>query len=229
MSFPIDYLSILAIGGVSSGLALLTQIINKLMINEKKADEMTNEMNSIQKELKTLDPKSKEFSNKQEKMLDINLDRMKMQFKPMFVTFLPYIIMFYIVSGFFAYGTIVVGSTVDLSISGNGHVYSDCLGIDKDVINKLSEKVNITSENCTMTLGNTTTTLELGKNKPILFTAENMEINIMPPSREYIPLPVSLPIVGDSLGWLGVFIIFSFASSAILSKLLKGKYLRKWE
>jgi uncharacterized membrane protein (DUF106 family) len=225
----IDYISILIIGGISSGLALLTQIINKLMINEKRADEMTNEMNRIQKELKTIDPKSKEFSDKQEKMLDINLDRMKMQFKPMFVTFLPYIIMFYILAGVFAYGPIVVGSTVGLSITGSGHVYSDCLGINKDVIDKLSEKVNITSENCTLTLGKTTTAIELGNNKPISFTAENMAINIMPPGRKYIPLPVSLPFVGDSLGWLGTYIIFSFIASAIISKLLKGRYLRKWE
>lgn len=224
-----DYVTIGLIGGIAFSLALATQVINKLMINEKQVDQMNVDMKSMQKELKTLDPKSKEFSQKQEKMLDINLSRMKMQFKPMMITFLPYILIFYVISGMFSFAPIMVGSTVDVLITGEGHVYSECLGLDQDIDGKLEKQVTIGSEGCIVAIGDTETEIALGGSEPISFSSQEIDFQMTPPEKEYIPLPVSLPLVGDSLGWLGVFITFSFSSSMILSKLLKGKYLRKWE
>ena len=224
-----DYVGIFTIGGIAMGLSLMTQLVNKLTINENKVERITKEMNDINKELKTLSPKSKEFETKQEKMLDINLDRMKMQFKPMMFTFIPYIIIFSIISGTFAYNPLEMGSTIEMSISGTGHVYSECFDLDQNITKKFQETLVIGSENCTMILGSTETQIELGQKQIVSFGAEDLKIQITPEEKTYIELPVSIPIAGDSIEWIGVFILFSFASSMVLSKLLKGKQLRKWE
>lgn len=215
--------------GFAFGLSLLSQVINKLMINERRTDKNREEMKKIQGELKGLDPKSKEFSEKQNRMLDINMEIMKQQFKPMLFTFVPYIFIFYLMSSMLAYAPIAVGTTVGVNILGSGNVFSDCLNLNQTVTDTFNTAAQVKSETCKVTLGSSELDLDLvGKQGIVEKEAGGMKLRITPPGNIYIPLPVSLPIVGDSLGWLGTFVLFSFISSLILSKLLKGRYLRKW-
>jgi uncharacterized membrane protein (DUF106 family) len=225
----VDYIGIMIIAAVACGLSLMTQIVNKIMINEKKADRMTVEISTIQKDLQKLDTKSKEFEQKQEKMMDMNLERMKMQMKPLLVTFLPYIIIFYFITGALAYGVIAPGTNVSVLITGTGHVTSECLGIDQDITEDFKKSLTVGSEDCKITLGAVETAIKTGGKEPINFNSDTLQLQIMPPQKTYIPLPVSLPMVGNSLEWLGTFVLFSFISSIILTKVLKGRYLRNWE
>ena len=54
---------IITIAGIAVGLSVMTIIINKLLINEKMVNETREKMKELQKELKGIDPKSKERRN----------------------------------------------------------------------------------------------------------------------------------------------------------------------
>ncbi|MDD5181562.1 MAG: EMC3/TMCO1 family protein [Candidatus Nanoarchaeia archaeon] len=215
---------------LASGLSLMTQIVNKLTINEKKADQYREEMKKMQNELKTMDPKSAEFTKKQDEMLDKNMWIMKQQFKPMMFTLLPYLIVFYFVTPIFAYNAIAIGSQVTVSVTGTGDVFSDCLGIDTAVSGSFKNITTVSSENCTANLGGTEVDLNLiGSGNINTFEAGGLKMSVMPPEKEYIKFPISIPFAGKSFGWLGTFIWSSLFASLILTKVLKGRYLRKWE
>ena len=219
---------ILIVGGIAFVLALTTQLINKLLINEKLVDENKEKMKEYQKKLKTLEPKSKEFNEMQDKVLDISMVNMKQQFKPMIFTFIPFIIIFYLISGMFAFSAIDVGSEVQVELKGNGIFEAECLGINETINSKFTTKA-IVSGDCTANLGGREANLSLvGSKKPINLDLSNLKLMITPPKLVFFTLPFSLPFIGASIGWLGTFITFSLISSLILSKLLKGKYLRKW-
>lgn len=215
---------------LAAGLSLMTQIVNKLMINEKKTDQYRKDINDVQKELKTMDPKSAEFTKKQDEMLDKNMWIMKQQFKPMMVTLLPYLIVFYFLTPIFAYNPIMLGSTVSVSISGTGDVFSECLNIDTTVSGSFKNITTIQSDNCTASFGNANLNLDLiGASSIKTYEANGLKMTVMPPEKIYVPLPISIPFAGNSLGWLGTFIWSSLITSLILTKVLKGRYLRKWE
>jgi len=223
-------MSLLAIAIIGSGLAMLTIIINKLLVNEKFVDEAREKMKNLQKELKGLDVKSKEFKEKQEEILNLNMAIMKEQFKPMFITFLPYIIAFYFLPGMFAYSPIDVNSTVHLDAFGVGKLQIDCLGLNQSIEKKFSDDFVVKSENCTAIVNGNEYELNLiGKKNIVNLDVSDIKIKITPPKRIYINLPFSLPLIGDKIGWLGTFIIFSFLTSTIANKLLRKVYLRKWK
>lgn len=216
--------------GVSVCLAFMTQIINKLLINEKYADESRKKMSEIQKELKTLNPQSKEFREKQDKMLDMNMTIMKQQFKPMMFTFLPYIFVFYLLGAAFSFAPIEVGSTIQLDVSGNAHIFSECLNLNETVNNNAIFEANVTSNGCNIMVNGEDAGMELiGTSKETTVNIGDVSLKITPPKQVFLDLPFDIPFVGSKIGWLGTYIIFSFAVSMILNKVLKGKYLRKWE
>lgn len=221
---------ILWVALIAFGLSLMTQIVNKLVINEKQVDQNREDIKKYQKELKGMDPKSKEFQEIQDKLLDKNFWIMKQQFRPMMFTFLPYIIVFYFLSSMLAYSPIAVGSVVDMQITGIGTIQSDCLNLNTAVSGKYASDVTIGTEDCSITVDGTELNMDLiGSQNIRKFDAENLKITIKPPEKEYIKLPLSLPLVGNSLGWLGTFIFSSLISSLFLTKVLKGRYLRKWD
>jgi len=216
--------------GVSVCLALMTQVINKLLINEKFTDESRKKMSEIQKELKTLSPQSKEFREKQDKVLDMNMAIMKQQFKPMMVTFMPYIIVFYILGASFSFAPIAVGSAIQLDVSGDAVIFSECLGLNETVVGQTVIEADVTSNDCTLLVNGEDAGVDLiGKKQEINANVGDVSINIKPPKQIFLNLPFKLPFFGDRIGWLGTYIMFSFTISMILNKALKGKYLRKWE
>jgi uncharacterized membrane protein (DUF106 family) len=215
---------------LAAGLSLFTQIVNKFMINEKQVDRYREDMKKIQNELKGMDPKSEEFLKKQDEMLDKNMWIMKQQFKPMMVTLLPYLLVFSFVVPIFAYNQIAVGSPVSFTITGSGDVFSDCLGIDTTISGNFKNTTTVASENCTATFGESEIQLDLvGANNIKIYEADGLKMTVLPPAKEYINFPISIPFAGKSLEWLGTFIWSSLFASLILTKVLKGIYLRKWE
>lgn len=217
------------VAGLGIGLSALTILINKLMINEKLVDETREKIKKLQKELKDLDPKSKEFQEKQEKILDLNTVIMKQQFKPMFITFLPYIIVFYLVGNIFAFSPIDVGSNILLEVKGNNAtIVSDCLGINETISGNHVFHSTVGSANCTIFINGEKIDNIIGKKDVFDMNIGNTYVKITPPKKVFINLPFKLPFFGDKIGWLGTFILFSFATSMVLNRALKGVYLRKW-
>ena len=113
--------------GSAIRLAFLVQLINKMFINEKYVDETKEKMNKMQKDIKGMDVKSKEFQEKQERIIDMNLGLMKQQMKPMIFTFLPYIVSFWLLGAMFSFMPVMVGSDVTFDINGNSVIVSECL------------------------------------------------------------------------------------------------------
>lgn len=221
---------LLIIFGSAIVLSFLTQIINKLMINEKLVDESRDKMNRLQKELKGLDIQSKEFREKQDTILDINMMIMKQQFKPMFATFLPYIIVFYFLAAMFAYQPIAIGSQVHFNVNGNCVIESQCLNLNKTISGKEAFYATVNSSDCQISVNGKESNLSLiGLKTETKLNIDNVALIITPPKQALINLPFNFPLIGNELGWLGTFVIASFVSSMVLTKALKGKYLRKWE
>ena len=211
-------------------LASSVQLINKLMINEKFVDESRAKMTKMQKDLKGVDIKSKHYQETQEKIIDMNLSMMKQQMKPMIFTFIPYIIGFWLLGAMFGFMVIGVGSDITFEVNGDATIVSECLDLNKTIDGKEKFTATVSSENCSMMIDGKEMDITLiGAEAPIELKTDNAKIVISPPKQVILELPFEIPYVGSKLGWLGTFIIFSFSTSMILSKALKGKYLRKWE
>lgn len=215
---------------VGIGVSVLTQMLNKLLINEKQMDESKARMKELQTKLKTItDIKSKEFTQMQDEILDINFKMMRQQFKPMIFTFAPYLLIFYFMSGAFAYLPFDVGSEVTVKLDGNGDIFAECLGLSQSVSGHYEAQHQLTSTDCEFVVNNNNATQSLADKKEIVVQdAYGIRIELVPPKHKFIPLPFTLPYVGDALGWLGTFILTSLVSSVILGRALKGRYLRKW-
>ncbi|HDQ59659.1 MAG TPA: DUF106 domain-containing protein [Candidatus Woesearchaeota archaeon] len=221
-------MEVLMIAGIAIGLSLMTQIVTKLLVNEKMVDGSREEMKSIQKNLKGKDPKSKEFSELQERMLDLNFKLMKQQLKPMFVTFIPYILVFYFVGNMFAFVPFAQGSFIEVSISGRGDVSIPCIGLN-DTIKGYKETVELEELECTAVMNGRELSIDLNGSEPFSTEVNSLKLKMNPPKKVFISLPFSLPLVGSEIGWLGTFIMISLPTSLILQRILKGKYLRKWD
>jgi len=207
----------------SALISLLSQLINKLLINEKQTDEGRARMKELQGKVKTVtDIKSKEYTQIQDEILDINFKIMKQQMKPMIFTFLPYIFVFYILAGAFAYTPLDVGANVTVKITGNGMIYADCMDLNQTVNGNFVGTFIVKSTDCTIIMNNNTINQSVSNN------GGGMTMEITPPKNIVLTLPFSIPFIGNSLGWLGTYILFSFICSIVLSKCLKGRYLRKW-
>lgn len=218
------------IAGSAIGLAFLVQLINKLTINEKYVDETKEKMNKMQKEIKGMDVKSKEFQANQEKIIDMNLGLMKQQMKPMIFTFIPYIVGFWILGAMFGFIPVAVGSDVTFEVNGHGMIVSECLELNKTIDGKETFEATVGSDNCTILVNNQELDVELiGLETEHTEKVGDTSVVVSPQKQIFITLPFNIPFVGNEIGWLGTFIIFSFTTSMILTKALKGKYLRKWE
>ncbi len=215
---------------VAIGLSVMTQLINKLLINEKFVEKSREKIKNMQKEIKNLEPKSKEFRKNQEEIIDLNFKLMKQQFKPMIFTFLPYILAFYFLGSMFAFMPMAVGSQINVHVSGSGIIESECLGLNETFQNKEIFNVEIQSNDCEIIVNDNEVELNLiGKQEEVTASVGDVNIKLEPEKRIFLNLPFNIPFIGNELGWLGTFIMFSFASSLILNKSLKGVYLRKWE
>jgi len=221
-------MEILMIAGIALGLSLFTQIVTKFLVNEKMVDEGRAEISELQKSIKGMDPKSKEFNQKQERMLDLNFKIMKQQFKPMFVTFIPYILVFYFIGNMFAFTPFMPGEPVEVSIKGQGDVVIPCIGLN-DSIKGFNGVVELQELECTAEMNGRETNIELNGTAPYENEVNSLKLKINPPKKIFISLPFNLPLIGSQFGWLGTFILISLPTSLILQKALKGRYFRKWE
>lgn len=209
--------------------SITTQIVNKLFINEKKADENNKRMKEIQVKLKGLEPNSHEFAKHQEEVLDLSLVNMKQQFKPMLITIIPFLLVFQMLSMMYAYAPIDINSTVKVAVGGNGIVDIPCLGINETVTKSLTTNAVFTG-NCSGLVGGMNTTVDLlGKTKVETYQVGDLKMSVTPPKLVFFVLPFSIPFFGNKLGWLGIYFASALIFSTVLNKALKGVYLRKWQ
>jgi uncharacterized membrane protein (DUF106 family) len=80
---------------LSAVVTLVSSLITKWLTNQEHLKSMKERQKQVQKDLKTCKPGDKKFEELQSEMLQITMVMMKSSFKPMLVTFVPFLLLFY--------------------------------------------------------------------------------------------------------------------------------------
>lgn len=84
---------------ISAIVTLISTIVTKYLTNQNHLRSLKERQKVIQKEIKNHKPGDKLFEELQNEMLQISMTMMKSSFKPMFITFIPFLILFYWIRG----------------------------------------------------------------------------------------------------------------------------------
>jgi uncharacterized membrane protein (DUF106 family) len=93
---------IVEIALISLGISIIYQLVYEFATDRKKVTDMKNRMKNIREELKGMKPGSKPYNAKQSKMLDLNMDMMKLTMKPTMFTMVPFLLVFTVLRGTYA-------------------------------------------------------------------------------------------------------------------------------
>lgn len=83
--------SLIIISGI---VTLVSTLITKWLTNQEHLKSLKERQKQIQKDLKNHKPGEKKFEELQREMLEITGHMMKSSFKPMFVTLIPFLLLF---------------------------------------------------------------------------------------------------------------------------------------
>lgn len=75
-------------------ITLISTLITKFLTNQEKMKSMKERQKEIQKKLKGCKPGDKLFEELQSELLQITMIMMKSSFKPLLITFIPFLILF---------------------------------------------------------------------------------------------------------------------------------------
>ncbi|MCL4400682.1 MAG: EMC3/TMCO1 family protein [Candidatus Parvarchaeota archaeon] len=226
------FVILIAIGvGASGQLAYLLIVDHEIVRNSK------SRMKELQAELKQLKPDDPKFKEVYSQLMHENSKVMKQSMKPTFVTFVPFIIVFLLMSTFFSYTPIAVGSQVQSVLSGqvNGTItfQNNCVTInDSANLTLLSSKLptqlpaTINSGTCTVFLSQNGKTYNaslvglIGSNQEKTYSMGNASISFSPNPLVIATLPFSIPLIGNQLNWFWTYLIFSLITSLTLNRIL---------
>lgn len=122
---------------ISIGVAITSSLVRMATLDMKKMREMKEQMKEHQKTLKeaTKSSDTKNAKRAQEELMKLTMENMKHSFRPMLITFIPFILIFYWLRG--QYGS--VGVVADISGFGLDWFgwYIVCSIISSMLLNKL--------------------------------------------------------------------------------------------
>ncbi len=117
--------AILAILFMAGLLALISTLLQKWMTDQSKMRRLKDDTKKYQEQMKKLRDQPDKMMKIQQKMLPIQMDLMKESFKPLLVTIIPFLFIFFWMSNHFAFYPVVpnqpfvVSSTYEDGITGN--------------------------------------------------------------------------------------------------------------
>ena len=79
---------------ISAVLTLVSTLVTKWLTNQEHLKSLKERQKVIQKDLKTCKPGEKKFEELQSELMQISMVMMKSSFKPLFVTLIPFLILF---------------------------------------------------------------------------------------------------------------------------------------
>lgn len=82
---------------ISALVTMVSTLVTKWLTNQEHLKGLKERQKQIQKDLKNHKPGEKKFEELQREMLEITGHMMKSSFKPMFVTLIPFLILFYFI------------------------------------------------------------------------------------------------------------------------------------
>lgn len=220
-------MSLLVIALVAVSVTLVAQLISRYMTNQSKISSLREEAKKLSQKLKKLDPSDEEYKKIQDRILDINSELMKENFKTWPVTMGIFMLAFFMLSSMYSYEPINVGSNVSVMLVGNGTVNSSCLNLSQEVKGELKIDEVVRENPCVVSLNGKEFQLSFS-NKPQKFEFQGLKMEVKPEKRTFIKLPFSLPIIGNKIGWLGTYVLFSFISSLVITQVLDKLKVGRW-
>lgn len=156
----LDYSLLLILISIAVGAA--GQIAYLVVVDHELVRASKGKIKEIQQKAKQYKPESQEYKTLLKEMLAENSKIMKQTFRPTIITFVPFLIVFLLISHFFSFAPVQTGVPIQLSLSGNvnGTIssQSQCITFsNSSSLSLLSNKSSITtqatvkSDNCTMT------------------------------------------------------------------------------
>lgn len=106
---------------ISIALAIMSALVRKAVLDMKKLNRMKEEMKEQQKIMKesTKSGDTKKMQVAQERLMKLTMENMKYSFKPMLITFIPFIMIFYWIQGqYSSIGTVATVFNFDLGWLG---------------------------------------------------------------------------------------------------------------
>ena len=202
---------------LSSLLSLIFSLANKVMVNQDKLKHVKAEMKKIQQEIKKARKKNneKELSKLWEKSMKMNHQQLTMVLKPMVVSMLLIFMVFPWMR--FTYGDVVSPVNDSSFLFERG-----------DYENEFSVK---------MISGDSVMIKDISSGKSyvpgdiVMLDEREWTVRYDPPEDEEdipklvfssmkVKLPISIPFVGDSVGWLGFYILVSIPTTILFRKIL---------
>jgi uncharacterized membrane protein (DUF106 family) len=128
---------ILAIIILATLLALISTLLQKYLTDQAKMKRLRDDTKKYQEQMKKLRQKPEEMMKVQQKVLPIQMELMKESFKPLLVTLIPFLLIFFWLSNHFAYHQIqpnqpfVVSATFEEGITGNATLSGEGLQIEQ--------------------------------------------------------------------------------------------------
>ncbi|MCL4362011.1 MAG: EMC3/TMCO1 family protein [Candidatus Parvarchaeota archaeon] len=230
----IDVIAVILISiavGASGQIAYLF-IVDHEMVRTSKA-----RIKELQQKMKGMKPDHPEFKPTYSELMAENSKIMKQSMKPTFITFVPFLIVFLLMSSYFSYVPVAIGSPIAATFSGNinGTLFSanNCITFNGHnnvsiFSNDTSLKMtaNITkSGTCTLFLStngkvyNNSFSL-VGKSKVQTINLNSSKVEFIPDTFIITKLPFSLPLIGNELNWYWAYLIITFITSITLNRIL---------
>ena len=103
---------------IAIGVGISGQIAYLIIVDQEVVRASKGKIKELQKELKLVKPGEPRFKELYSQIMSENGRVMKQSMKPTFVTFVPFIIVFLVMSSFFSYVPIAQGTSIQSILSG---------------------------------------------------------------------------------------------------------------
>ncbi len=226
------FIILIAIGvGISGQLAYLF-IVDQEIVRASKG-----KIKELQAELKLVKPGEPRFKEIYSQMMSENGKIMKQSLKPTFVTFVPFIIVFLLMSAFFSYVPVAQGAPIQSVLSGqiNGTLSftNNCMTLNNSSnLTLVSTKLPQTfpavfnSATCTAIVSqngktyNASLSSMIGSTSEKTYTAGNLTLTLEPNALVVVNLPFSIPLIGNELTWFWTYLIITLITGITLNRIL---------
>jgi uncharacterized membrane protein (DUF106 family) len=227
---------ILAIITLASVLALISTLLQKFLTDQAKMKRLRDDTKKYQEQMKRLREDPEKMMKVQQKVLPIQMELMKESFKPLLVTLIPFLFVFFWLSSHFAYFPVepntpfVVSATFEKGITGNATLSApDTFTIEspvqtvQDGVVKWVVKGPAGEHNLSLSFAGAEF------HRTVLITADREYIQPQLPlsgtvtsfnveNKKLTPLGDSFNMFGWHPGWIFYYIVLSIPLSLILKK-----------
>ncbi len=218
--------------GASGQLAYLYLIDHEMMKSSK------SRIKELQQQLKQFKPGEENFKQVYAQVTAETSKMMKQSFKPTYVTIIPFLIIFFLMSTYLSTVPIAIGSSVHMILSGpvNGTLSfaSSCVTIsNSSSLTVLSSSLPqgftaaIRSATCTALLSQNGNTYNaslsgmIGSHTVKTYHIANATMSFSPNPVIVATLPFSIPFIGNAINWFWAYVFFSFVTSITLNRIFK--------